>query len=88
VLVTAQMPNLEFTMTPDCAVHGHVEVSTGDPAQGIGIALLKRVVRYGREVWLQSANAKTNADGAYRFGNLAEGCTRSILCLRWKANRQ
>ena len=73
VLVTAQMPNLEFTMTPDCAVHGHVEVSTGDPAQGIGIALLKRVVRYGREVWLQSANAKTNADGAYRFGNLAEG---------------
>jgi hypothetical protein len=73
VLVTAQMPDLEFTMTPDCALHGHVELSTGDPAQGISITLLKRVVRYGREVWMQSANAKTNADGAYRFGDLAEG---------------
>lgn len=73
VLVTAQMPDLEFTMTPDCAVRGHVELSTGDPAEGIGITLLKRVVRYGREVWVQSASTKTNADGAYRFGNQAEG---------------
>jgi hypothetical protein len=73
VLVTAQMGDLEFSMTPDCAVHGHVELSTGDPAQGIGITLLKRVVRYGREVWMQSANTRTNADGSYRFGELAEG---------------
>ena len=73
VLVTAEMPDLEFALTPDSAVHGHVELSTGDPAQGIPITLLKRVVRYGREVWLQSATTRTNADGAYRFGGLPSG---------------
>ena len=73
VLVAADMPDLEFSLTPDCAIHGHVELSTGDPGQGIFITLLKRVVRYGREVWMQNATTRTNADGAYRFGNLPSG---------------
>jgi len=73
VLVTAEMPDLEFTLTPDCAIHGHVELSTGDPGQGITLTLLKRVVRYGREVWMQNSTTRANADGAYRFGGLPAG---------------
>jgi hypothetical protein len=73
VLVTADMPGLDFTLTPDSAIHGHVELSTGDPAEGINITLLKRLVRNGREVWMQNSSTRTNADGAYRFGSLPSG---------------
>jgi hypothetical protein len=73
VLVAADMPDLEFSLTPDCAIHGHVELSTGDPAQGISITLIKRVVHYGREIWMQNTTVRTNADGAYRFGGLPSG---------------
>ena len=73
VLVTADMQDLEFPLTPDSAIHGRVELSNGDPGQGININLFKRVVRYGREVWVQNANTRTNADGGYRFGRLTSG---------------
>ncbi|HEY1160973.1 MAG TPA: hypothetical protein VGE83_10105 [Terracidiphilus sp.] len=73
VLLAAQMPELDFTLEPNCAIHGHIELSTGDPADGITITLLKQVVRFGRAVWAQEATAKTNGDGKYRFGGLPDG---------------
>ena len=73
VLVAAQMPDLVFTLTPNCAIHGRIELSTGDPASGITVTLLKRVVRFGRAVWAQETTARTNGDGAYRFGGLPGG---------------
>jgi hypothetical protein len=73
VLIAAQMPELTFALAPDCAIRGHIELSTGDPADGINLLLLKQVVRFGRTVWAQIANTRSNGDGAYRFGGLPDG---------------
>lgn len=73
VLVAAQMPDLVFTLTPNCAIHGHIQLSTGDPAEGMSVALLKRVVHYGRAVWLPDGTVRTNGDGNYRFAGLSDG---------------
>lgn len=73
VMVAAQMPDLDFALEPNCAIHGRVELSTGDPADGIPINLLKRVVRSGRGIWAQETMTRTNGDGSYRFGGLPDG---------------
>ncbi|MGO9336378.1 MAG: carboxypeptidase regulatory-like domain-containing protein [Terracidiphilus sp.] len=73
VLVAAQMPDLTFALSPDGAIRGHIELSTGDPADGINLTLLKQVVRFGRTVWAQIANTRSNGDGVYRFGGLPDG---------------
>jgi Carboxypeptidase regulatory-like domain len=73
LLVAAQMPDLNFTLAPDCAIQGHIELSTGDPADGISVTLLKNVVRFGRTVWAQVTSTKTNGEGNYRFGGLPDG---------------
>jgi hypothetical protein len=73
VLVAAEMPALDFRLTPTSAIHGRVELSTGDPAQGITLKLLKQVIRNGRAVWAQNGETRTNGDGAYRFAGLPSG---------------
>jgi hypothetical protein len=73
VLLAAQMPELTFSLAPDGAIRGHIELSTGDPADGINVTLLRQVVRFGRTVWAQIANTRSNGDGAYRFGGLPDG---------------
>jgi hypothetical protein len=73
VLVAAEMPPLDFRLSPTSAIHGRVELSTGDPAQGITLKLLKQVVRNGRAVWAQNGETRTNGDGAYRFAGLPSG---------------
>ena len=73
VMVSAQMPELSFALAPSCAIHGHIELSTGDPADGIGVDLFKRVVRFGRSILVHETTAKANGDGVYRFGGLPDG---------------
>ena len=73
VLVAPKMLDLGFTLTPIGSIHGHVELSTGDPAQGISVVLVKQVLRYGRAVWVSNATTRTASDGAYRFGGLPDG---------------
>jgi carboxypeptidase family protein len=73
VLVTEQMPELAFALAPDCAIRGHIELSSGDPATGITVVLLKQVIRLGRAVWTLENSARANGDGAYRFGGLSDG---------------
>ncbi len=73
VLVAAEMPDLVFTMTPSNSIHGRIELSTGDPAQGIGVMLLRRTVQDGRGVWQTATNVRTNSEGEYRFAGLGDG---------------
>lgn len=73
VIVAADMPDVNFKMSPTNSIHGQVQLSTGDVAQGIELTLLKQSVQNGRLVWQLVTIAKTNADGAYRFGGLADG---------------
>ena len=73
VLVANEMPDLVFTLAPTSSIHGQVELSTGDPAQGIEMNLLKRTVEDGRAVWQPATGTKTDSEGAYRFAGLADG---------------
>jgi hypothetical protein len=73
VLVAAQMPELDFALAPNSAIHGHIELSTGDPADGITVLLLRQEIRFGRSVWVQEASNRANGDGFYRFGGLPDG---------------
>jgi hypothetical protein len=73
VLVSEQMPELAFALAPDGAIRGHIELSSGDPATGITVVLLKQTVRLGRAVWSVENSARANGDGGYRFGGLPDG---------------
>ncbi len=73
VLVAAQMPDIVFTLAPKGAIRGQVELSTGDPGEGITIALAHRTIQDGRAVWQQASSTKTRSDGTFRFGGLADG---------------
>src|ERR1035437_2286819 len=73
VLVAAEMPDLVFTMAPSNSIRGQIELSTGDPAQGIGVMLLRRAVQDGRAVWQTATNARTNSEGVDRFAGLSDG---------------
>jgi hypothetical protein len=73
VLVAANMPDLNFYMAPTNVIHGMIELSTGDTAEGIHVTLLKRTIEDGRAVWRQAARTSTNNVGRYRFPSLADG---------------
>ena len=73
ILVVAGMQDVSFTMAPYCGVHGQIELSSGDPADGITVELLRRSVEDGRGTWQSAGATKTNRDGAYHFGNLMDG---------------
>jgi prepilin-type processing-associated H-X9-DG protein len=73
VIVAANMPELDFYMRPVNSIRGQIQLSTGDPAQGINVALVRRSVQDGRAIWQQAAMAPTNTEGIYRFGELPDG---------------
>src|SRR5579862_38660 len=73
VYVASEMSDLAFTLTPTSAIQGQIELSTGDPAQGIAVMLLRRTVQDGRAIWQPVTNARTNSEGAYRFAGLTDG---------------
>jgi len=83
VLVAAQMPDLNFALMPNGAIRGHIELSTGDPAVGINLSLMKQVVQFGHSQWSQVSGARSNGEGDYRFGGLPDGvyavCTLPAL---------
>jgi hypothetical protein len=73
VLLADQMPNLNFTLVPAGSIHGQIVLSSGDPAQGIAVNLLRRAIEDGRAVWQTAAIAKANSEGNYRFAELTAG---------------
>lgn len=73
ILVADPMPDVEFSLAPTCSIHGQIELSTGDPAQGIVVELLRRMVQNGRATWMIASEMKANSEGAYRFAGLADG---------------
>ena len=73
VRIVPDMPDLVFSLTPTNAIRGQVELSSGDPAQGIAVLLLRRTVQDGRAVWQAATNVRTNSDGVYRFAGLTDG---------------
>ena len=73
VYVASGMPELTFSLAPTNAITGLVALSSGDPAEGIAVMLLRRSVQDGRAIWQPVTNVRTNSDGAYRFAGLIDG---------------
>jgi hypothetical protein len=73
VRVAANMPDLTFSLAPENALYGHVSLSTGDPAVGIGVTLLRLTVENGRASWTETDSHQTTPEGAYRFSSLEDG---------------
>jgi hypothetical protein len=73
VIVVAEMPDIVFAMTRVNSIRGVIQLSTGDPARAIQMMLLKRTIQDGRVVWQTTGTTKTNGEGVYRFGGLADG---------------
>jgi hypothetical protein len=73
VLVATEMPELRFRLHPDNVIYGQIILSTGDPALGIHLKLLRKEVSDGRAIWQVASNGSTDNDGHYRFSGLSEG---------------
>ncbi len=73
VIVETGMPDLDFSLAPTNAIRGQVGLSTGDPAEGIEVQLLRRTVQDGRGVWQAMTATKTWSDGSFRFAGLPNG---------------
>jgi hypothetical protein len=73
VLVAAEMPDVVFMLAPTCTIRGQVDLSSGEPAEGIQVGLVRRIVTDGRAAWQPSGFIKTGSDGSYRFGGLDDG---------------
>jgi hypothetical protein len=73
VWVTADMPDLVFTLSPTNAIRGQISLSTGDPAEEVDVMLLRRSMQDGRALWQTATSVRTNSDGVFRFAGLADG---------------
>lgn len=73
VVVTEETPELVFSMRPTNSIRGHIDLSTGDPAQNNPVTLLAREIVNGRAVWRPQGSTRANADGSYHFAHLSDG---------------
>jgi hypothetical protein len=73
VMLAQDMPDVEFSLTPNGAIRGQIDLSNGDAAEGISLNLLRRVLLNGRAGWATAGSTKTRSDGAFRFGGLPPG---------------
>ena len=73
VWVAVDMPDLVFTLSPTNAIRGQVSLSTGDPAEGVSVMLLRRTIQDGRALWQPATGTRTNSEGSFRFAGLADG---------------
>ncbi len=73
VHVAAEMPELALALSPLNAISGHVLLTNGEPAIGIGLTLLKLTVQDGRASWMEMDSHQTTPGGEFRFYGLEDG---------------
>jgi hypothetical protein len=73
VVVTAETPELVFSMRPLNVIRGQMQLSTGDPAEKIVVMLLARTIVDGRATWRPRITRQTDSEGRYRFPGLPDG---------------
>jgi len=73
VHVAADLPDLSFSLAPDNAIHGRIALSTGDPAVGIDLTLLKLTIQDGRALWTEADSHQSTPEGDFRFSGLQDG---------------
>ncbi len=60
----------QLFLTPQAVITGHVELSTGEPAEGIQIQVFRSQMHKGMRSWQPSSVAQTNSEGQFRIANL------------------
>lgn len=73
VVVTPDTPELVFSMRPTNSIRGHIDLSTGDPAQNNAVTLLAKEIVNGRAVWRPQGGTRVNSDGTFHFAHLSDG---------------
>jgi Carboxypeptidase regulatory-like domain len=73
VKVASGMADLRFSMAPENAISGHVTLSTGAPALGIDLTLVRQTIVDGRVGWEGGEDHQTTPDGNFRFAGLSDG---------------
>lgn len=73
VKVASGMPELTFSLTPNGAIYGHLTLSSGSPALGIGLTLLRRTINDGRAEWEAPDIHQSTPDGNFRYSGLRDG---------------
>jgi hypothetical protein len=73
VRVASDMPELSFSLAPQNAIFGRLTLSTGVPALGIGLTLLRQTIVDGRAGWMEAGRHETTPDGVFRFAGLPDG---------------
>ena len=73
IFVTAEMPDVVLSMSPNNTLRGQIELSTGDPALDIEVQLFRRAIQDGRATWQRAQMTRTNSQGTFRFGSLPDG---------------
>lgn len=71
VQVTPGMSPLTLHLMPLASIVAHVELSTGDPPDGVRFFLYRRAILDGRTRWIDSAISSANSEGIVRFYSLA-----------------
>ncbi len=73
VRVAAGLPDLTFSMAPENAIRGQIALSSGDPAIGIDLTLLKLTIQDGRALWTEAGSHQSTPEGDFRFSGLEDG---------------
>jgi hypothetical protein len=73
VRVAAEMPDLALSLAPAGALSGRVTLSNGEPAEGVGLTLLKLTVEDGFAHWTEADSHQTTPEGEFRFSGLDDG---------------
>ena len=73
VRVAEGMPEVSFPLAPDNSISGHVTLSTGAPALGIGLILVRQEFVDGRPGWKEVERHQSTPDGSFRYSGLRDG---------------
>lgn len=70
-------------LVPEAVIQGRITLSTGEPALGLTVELLKQQARDGLTHWDAISNQQANSEGEFRFAELPAGAykivTRELL---------
>jgi hypothetical protein len=79
VKVSAQMPELQFSLPPAASLTGHVTLSSGEDAAGIHFTAYHRQVVDGHSRWMTSGMAETNSEGVFQINEI-EAPAAYVVC--------
>ena len=69
---------ITIPLMPEALIKGRVIRSDADPALGITVQILSRMVQEGMPKWTRTASMKANSNGEFRFAELRPGTYKVV----------